>query len=241
MHARAPACPTGKSKTGPWQCDAVRMQLPSRTHLHASPPHPCGLPASYLSCHSSLRPPASSSSVTVPLTACCPGCAPLPRPQARTLALSTLLTGLFGVAGFYALKQRGFFVTDRAELPNATEAARLLRNPRVRERRPCGKGFAMGYPHNIAAHIWGPCARAGWGRVLGTGRGVHARGAHDSRGQGVEGAGRRDMRHRTAFRCVGSALQQELAPVCGAYTAWLVACCTRARGPSQREGYQLPR
>lgn len=50
---------------------------------------------------------------------------------ARTLALSTLLTGLFGVAGFYALKQQGFFATDRAELPSATEAARLLRNPRA--------------------------------------------------------------------------------------------------------------
>ncbi|GLI63039.1 hypothetical protein VaNZ11_005901 [Volvox africanus] len=49
---------------------------------------------------------------------------------ARTLALSTLLTGALGVAGFYVLKEQGFFTTDQAELPSAKEAARLLRNPR---------------------------------------------------------------------------------------------------------------
>ncbi|GIL49944.1 hypothetical protein Vafri_6249 [Volvox africanus] len=49
---------------------------------------------------------------------------------ARTLALSTLLTGALGVAGFYVLKEHGFFTTDQAELPSAKEAARLLRNPR---------------------------------------------------------------------------------------------------------------
>ncbi len=52
--------------------------------------------------------------------------------QARALALSTLLTGVLGVAGFYVLKEYKFFSTDRAELPSAKEAARLLRNPRVR-------------------------------------------------------------------------------------------------------------
>ncbi|GLC38293.1 hypothetical protein PLESTF_000566900 [Pleodorina starrii] len=49
---------------------------------------------------------------------------------ARALALSTLLTGAFGVAGFYLLKEQGFFSVDRAELPSAKEAARLFRNPR---------------------------------------------------------------------------------------------------------------
>ncbi|KXZ52232.1 hypothetical protein GPECTOR_10g863 [Gonium pectorale] len=50
---------------------------------------------------------------------------------ARALALSTFLTGVFGVAGFYVLKEQGFFSTDRAELPSAKEAARVLRNPRA--------------------------------------------------------------------------------------------------------------
>ncbi|PNH09764.1 hypothetical protein TSOC_003571 [Tetrabaena socialis] len=50
---------------------------------------------------------------------------------ARTLALSTLLTGALGVAGFYVLREQGFFRTDRAELPSAKEAARLLRDPKV--------------------------------------------------------------------------------------------------------------
>ncbi|GIL77783.1 hypothetical protein Vretimale_6675 [Volvox reticuliferus] len=49
---------------------------------------------------------------------------------ARTLALSTLLTGALGVAGFYVLKDQGFFKTNQAELPSAKEAARLLYNPR---------------------------------------------------------------------------------------------------------------
>lgn len=52
--------------------------------------------------------------------------------QARALAISTLLTGALGVAGFYVLKEFDFFSTSRAELPSAKEAARLLRNPRVR-------------------------------------------------------------------------------------------------------------
>ena len=52
--------------------------------------------------------------------------------QARTLALSTVLTGLLGVGGFYILKEQGFFRTDQAELPSAKEAARMLRDPRVR-------------------------------------------------------------------------------------------------------------
>ncbi|KAG2500210.1 hypothetical protein HYH03_001788 [Edaphochlamys debaryana] len=50
---------------------------------------------------------------------------------ARALALSTVLTGIFGVAGFYVLKEQGFFSTDQAELPSAKEAARILRNPRA--------------------------------------------------------------------------------------------------------------
>ncbi|KAG2435497.1 hypothetical protein HYH02_011792 [Chlamydomonas schloesseri] len=50
---------------------------------------------------------------------------------ARTLALSTVLTGILGVGGFYVLKEQGFFSTDQAELPSAKEAARLLRNPRA--------------------------------------------------------------------------------------------------------------
>ncbi len=52
--------------------------------------------------------------------------------QARALGLSTLLTGSLGLAGFYALKEAGFFSTDRAELPSAKEAAALVRDPRVR-------------------------------------------------------------------------------------------------------------
>ncbi|PNW81858.1 hypothetical protein CHLRE_06g263400v5 [Chlamydomonas reinhardtii] len=50
---------------------------------------------------------------------------------ARTLALSTVLTGLLGVGGFYILKEQGFFRTDQAELPSAKEAARMLRDPRA--------------------------------------------------------------------------------------------------------------
>ncbi|KAG2438543.1 hypothetical protein HXX76_005094 [Chlamydomonas incerta] len=50
---------------------------------------------------------------------------------ARTLALSTILTGILGVGGFYVLKEQGFFRSDQAELPSAKEAARLLRNPKA--------------------------------------------------------------------------------------------------------------
>lgn len=49
---------------------------------------------------------------------------------AKTLALSMVLTGLLGTAGFYIMKEQGFFKTDRAELLSAQETVKLLRDPR---------------------------------------------------------------------------------------------------------------
>lgn len=57
------------------------------------------------------------------------------RVQAKTLMLSSLFTGILGIAGFYALKTAGFFTLDHAELPSAAEAARMIRSPRVGSHR----------------------------------------------------------------------------------------------------------
>ena len=50
---------------------------------------------------------------------------------AQTLVLSTVLTGALGLAGFTLMKEFGVFKTDRAELPSAREAAKLMRDPRA--------------------------------------------------------------------------------------------------------------
>ena len=49
---------------------------------------------------------------------------------AQTLVLSTILTGSIGLAGFLIMKQAGLFKSDRAEIPSAKEAAKLIRDPR---------------------------------------------------------------------------------------------------------------
>ncbi len=51
--------------------------------------------------------------------------------QVKTLALSMVLTGLIGTAGFYVMKGEGFFKTDRVELLSAQETVKMLRDPRV--------------------------------------------------------------------------------------------------------------
>jgi hypothetical protein len=46
------------------------------------------------------------------------------------LVLSTVLTGTIGLAGFLIMKEMGLFKSDRAEIPSAKEAAKLIRDPK---------------------------------------------------------------------------------------------------------------
>lgn len=62
--------------------------------------------------------------------------------QARALAVSTVLTGVLGAAGFYALRAHGFFSADTAELLPAKEVARFMRSPLVRGTCGLGCGYA---------------------------------------------------------------------------------------------------
>eukprot|EP00798_Chlamydomonas_sp_ICE-L_P011845 gene11845-14949_t len=48
---------------------------------------------------------------------------------AKTLALASIFTAAFGVAGFYSLRSVGLLKFDKVDLPSAREAGRLMRNP----------------------------------------------------------------------------------------------------------------